>query len=227
MSAHWYRPLSLSHDGEEEWATVTRLRAGRQQRQRRRQQLWPVMAAAAEKRLGNGRSGSCSGGDVAVREWAAVADLIWSRGRGSNDDKQGSSNGGGGLRGSQGKMGWEAEGKWPTEEEATEGRKGRGGLGCSEEGLGYGRSDWEEKEAAGSGEGCSSGRAAGSDEEAREEGEEGAVGVAAEEGYGRLEARGEGNGRGRQREKEGRWQGWPAAVAGRGGIEMAGGGRGG
>ncbi|RZS06825.1 hypothetical protein BHM03_00037551 [Ensete ventricosum] len=39
----------------------------------------------------------------------------------------------------------------------------------------------EEKEAAGSGEGCDSERAAGSGEEAREEGEEGAARVVAEE----------------------------------------------
>ncbi|RZS07412.1 hypothetical protein BHM03_00038245 [Ensete ventricosum] len=63
----------------------------------------------------------------------------------------------------------------------TEGRKGRGGLGC-------GRSDWEEKEVAGSDKGCGNGRAAGSGKEAREECEEGAAGAAIEEGYGRLEA---------------------------------------
>ncbi|RWW11406.1 hypothetical protein GW17_00024988 [Ensete ventricosum] len=95
-----------SHD-EEEWATVTRLRAGRQQRQGRRQRLWPAMAAAAGKRLGSAGSDSCSGGDIAVREWAAAADLEWSRGRGSSGDKRGSSNGRrrGGLRGSQEKIG--------------------------------------------------------------------------------------------------------------------------
>ncbi|RWW39710.1 hypothetical protein BHE74_00054930 [Ensete ventricosum] len=46
----------------------------------------------------------------------------------------------------------------------------------------------EEKEVAGFGEVCGSGRAAGSDEETREEGEEDAAGAAAEKGYGRLEA---------------------------------------
>ncbi|RRT61646.1 hypothetical protein B296_00015563, partial [Ensete ventricosum] len=180
-----------SHDMEEEWVMVTQLRAGRQQRQRRRQRLWLVMAATTGKRLGRTGSDSYSG----------------------------------------------EEQRWPTEEEATEGRKDREGLGCNEEGLATteavgkrrrqwgparaavageqrgptrkrgrkvrrvrleqrprrGMADWkrlrlwlrrrgdggrEEKEVAGSGEGCDSERAAGSGEEAREESEEGAAGVA-------------------------------------------------
>ncbi|RZS07413.1 hypothetical protein BHM03_00038246 [Ensete ventricosum] len=43
---------------------------------------------------------SYSSGDIAMREWAAAANLRWSRGRGSSGGKQGSSNGGGGLHGS-------------------------------------------------------------------------------------------------------------------------------
>ncbi|RRT43850.1 hypothetical protein B296_00027507 [Ensete ventricosum] len=72
------------------------------------------------------------------------------------------------------------EQRWPAEEEVAEGRKDRGGLG-------YGGSDWEENEAMGSSEGCDSGRAVGSGEEAREEGEEGVIGATTEEGYGQLE----------------------------------------
>ncbi|RZR72437.1 hypothetical protein BHM03_00013409 [Ensete ventricosum] len=81
------------------------------------------------------------------------------------------------------KHGWSATVAGRRGTEVAEGRKGIGGLGCSEEGLGYDRSGWE-----GSGEGCGSGRAARSGEEAKEEAEEGAAGAATKEGYGRLEA---------------------------------------
>ncbi|RZS09424.1 hypothetical protein BHM03_00040498 [Ensete ventricosum] len=115
-----------SHDGEEEWAMVTQLKAGRQQQQRRRQRLWPMMAAVAGKRLGNAGSDSCSDGGVVVQEWAAITDLRWSQGRGSSDDKQGSSNGDDGLHGSQGKMGWEVEGKsWRSRDGCDGGREER------------------------------------------------------------------------------------------------------
>ncbi|RWV96049.1 hypothetical protein GW17_00041273 [Ensete ventricosum] len=81
------------------------------------------------------------------------------------------------------KHGWSAIVAGRRGTEVAEGRKGIGGLGCNEEGLGYDRSGWE-----GSDEGCGSGRAARSGKEAREEAEEGAAGAATEEGYGRLEA---------------------------------------
>ncbi|RWW63726.1 hypothetical protein BHE74_00029079, partial [Ensete ventricosum] len=152
-----------SHDREEEWAMVTQLRAGRQQWQRRRQRLWLVMAATAGKRLGSTGSDSYSGEAVGKRrrQWGPARATVAREQRGPTR-KRGRKVRRVRLeqRPRRGMADWKRLRLWLR-------RRGDGGL--------------EEKEAAGSGEGCDSERAAGSGEEAREEGEEGTAGVAAEE----------------------------------------------
>ncbi|RWV83114.1 hypothetical protein GW17_00055327, partial [Ensete ventricosum] len=152
-----------SHDREEEWAMVTQLRAGRQQRQRRRQRLWSVMAATAGKRLGSTGSDSYSGEAVGKRrrQWGPARAAVAGEQRGPTR-KRGRKVRRVRLeqRPRRGMADWKRLRLWLR-------RRGDGGR--------------EEKEVAVSGEGCDSERAAGSGEEAREEGEEGAAGVATEE----------------------------------------------